>query len=315
MVIRAARRRGSLGWLGIAITLSALAACSHPAPRTAGDAARTGWFEPTAPAYPPPRMPAPYVAPMTPPGMSGFSVRYSPTRNPMHAQLRAELERNRVLESVASVLNHTVHIPVGVQMQTVDCSMINAFYDERTRRITVCYELLDHFFDEFRRIARSPQQLDNAVVGATLFTFYHEAAHGMIQLLDLPAVGREEDAADQLATLSLLGMGDTGAQMAIASAYWFQLQARTQHHRTPFWDEHAFDGQRFYNILCLIYGSNPAKYGYLVSSGALPQQRAGRCAEEYEKISHAWNRLLAPYYARRTIRTYRTYGGRYAARP
>lgn len=324
MLIREARRRGSLGWLSV-LSLCAVAACARPVPRSPAQVvtppSQARWFRPAAPASPPPSMPAPFVEPMAA-GTSGFSIRYSPTTNPEHAQLRAELERSRVLERVASMLNHTVHMPVGVQIQTVDCSMTNAFYDERTRRITVCYELLDHFLDEFRRIAKNPHQLDDAVVGATLFTFYHEAAHGMIQLLDLPAVGREEDAADQLATLSLLAMGDTGAQMAIASAYWFQLQAKSKRHVTPFWDEHAFDAQRFYNILCLIYGSNPSKYGYLVTNGSLPMPRAGRCTEEYGKISHAWNRLLAPYYAhsapaqyaRRGTRTSMRYGGRSWAR-
>ena len=291
MRIREARRRGTLG--SLLCSLCALVACTRPAPRAPDDVARVHAFGPADQYVPPP---APWVQPMAP-GTSGFSVRYNPSTNPVHAQLRAQLERARVLEEVAGVLNHTVRMPVAVQIQTVDCSMINAFYDEHTRRITVCYELVDHFLDELRRIVKNPKQLEDAVVGATLFTFYHEAAHGIIQLLDLPAVGREEDAADQLATLSLLGMGDAGAKMAIASAHWFQLESRVEPHATPFWDEHAFDAQRFYNVLCLIYGSNPGKYQQLVASGELPMARAGRCTEEYEKISHAWNRLLQPSYA------------------
>lgn len=293
MRIRKARRRGTLSLL---CSLCALVACTRPAPRAPDDAARVHAFGPVGRYVPPP---APWVQPMAP-GTSGFSVRYNPSTNPAHAQLRAQLERARVLEEVAGVLNHTVRMPVAVQIQTVDCSMVNAFYDEHTRRITVCYELVDHFLDEFRRIVKNPRQLEDAVVGATLFTFYHEAAHGIIQLLDLPAVGREEDAADQLATLSLLGMGDAGAKMAISSAHWFQLEARVEPHATPFWDEHAFDAQRFYNVLCLVYGSNPGKYQQLVTSGELPMARAGRCTEEYEKISRAWNRLLQPSYPPRS---------------
>jgi hypothetical protein len=86
--------------------------------------------------------------------------------------------------------------------------------------------------------------------------------------------------------------------MALAGAYWFRLQAMGNNHTTPFWDEHAFDAQRFYNIMCLIYGSNPQKYASFIGSGQLPIERAGRCPEEYSKISRAWNRLLQPYYAR-----------------
>jgi len=147
----------------------------------------------------------------------------------------------------------------------------------------------------FKPNAKSEDELGNAVIGATMFSFYHEAGHGFINLLDLPAVGREEDSVDQLATLTLIAMGDQGVAMAMSGAYWFQLQAKAGGHQTPFWDEHGFDGQRFYNIMCLIYGSNPGKYGQFVSSGALPEDRAKRCPDEYTKINRAWEKLLSPY--------------------
>ena len=114
-------------------------------------------------------------------------------------------------------------------------------------------------------------------------------------MLDLPAVGREEDSVDQLATITLIAMGDEGVGMAMSGAYWFQLQATKAGHETPFWDEHAFDGQRFYNIMCLIYGSNPGKYAKFIENGNLPADRAKRCPEEYTKINKAWEKLLQPY--------------------
>jgi len=83
--------------------------------------------------------------------------------------------------------------------------------------------------------------------------------------------------------------------MALSGAYWFQLQAQGAQNKTPFWDEHAFDGQRFYNILCLIYGSDPTKYADFVTSGNLPKDPAQRCPQEYGKINHAWEKLLQPH--------------------
>jgi hypothetical protein len=225
---------------------------------------------------------------------TGFTVTYNPSQNPVHEQFRSVLAGNHVFEQVAEGLNKTVRIPTTVAVQLVDCDTINAFYDPNTKRIIVCYELLDYFVDVFKGNTKNETELGNAVLGATMFSFFHETGHGLIHLLDLPAVGREEDSVDQLATLTLIAAGDEGVAMALSGAYWFQLQAKSER-KTPFWDEHGFDGQRFYNIVCLIYGSNPDKYKGFVASGTLPAERAQRCPEEYAKINKAWEKLLQPY--------------------
>jgi hypothetical protein len=224
----------------------------------------------------------------------GFSVTYNPSSNPTHEQYRQSMMENRVFDQIAEGLNKTVRLPRNITIETVDCNTVNAFYDPSTNRIIVCYELVDYFVGIFKPHAKNDAELGSSVMGATIFTFYHETGHGLIHQLDLAAVGREEDSVDQLATLILIGEGEKGVQMALSGAYWFQLQTK-QGDKTPFWNEHSFDGQRFYNILCLIYGSNPDKYGDFVDSGNLPMERAQRCPEEYRKIQHAWETLLGPY--------------------
>ncbi|MDB4959197.1 MAG: hypothetical protein JWO36_6766, partial [Myxococcales bacterium] len=204
---------------------------------------------------------------------SGFTVTYNPSSNAVHEQFRTALQGDHVFEAVAESLNKTVRMPSTVAIELVDCNTINAFYDPNTHRIIVCYELLDYFLDVFKPTAKSQSELGTSVIGATMFSFYHEAGHGLIHMLDLPAVGREEDSVDQLATITLIAMGDEGVGMAMSGAYWFQLQATKAGHETPFWDEHAFDGQRFYNIMCRLYGSNPEKYSKFVENGNLPSDR------------------------------------------
>ncbi|MBA3453334.1 MAG: DUF4344 domain-containing metallopeptidase [Deltaproteobacteria bacterium] len=226
---------------------------------------------------------------------NGFRVTYNPSQDPSHEGYRQIFVQNRVFENVAEGLNKTVRVPSTVEIQTVDCGTVNAFYDPNTKRIIVCYELLDYFLGMFKPTAKNDDELGNAVMGAVMFAFFHEAGHGLIHILDLPAVGREEDSVDQLATLILIAGGDPGVAMALSGAYWFQLQSKQSGNKTPFWNEHAFDGQRFYNILCLIYGSAPEKYGEFVTSGNLPKDRAQRCPEEYRKINKAWEKLLQPH--------------------
>jgi hypothetical protein len=224
----------------------------------------------------------------------GFKVTYNPSRNSVHEEFRKIFQTNRVFEEVAEGLNKTIRLPTAVDINTVDCNTINAFYDPNTKRIIVCYELVTYFVGVFKPVAKTDAELGTAVLGALIFSFFHESGHGLIHLLDLPAVGREEDSVDQLATLILIAAGDEGVAMALSGAHWFQLQSKSTN-KTPFWDEHAFDGQRFYNIMCLIYGSNPSKYGSFVTEGVLPKDRAVRCPEEYVKINKAWEKLLQPH--------------------
>jgi hypothetical protein len=226
---------------------------------------------------------------------TGFRVVYTPSQNQVHEGLHQVLEQGRVFETLTEALNKLVRLPSQVDIQLVDCGTINAFYDPNEKRVIVCYELMTYFAQIFQPTMPDENQLGMAVIGATTFAFFHEIGHGLIHLLDLPAVGREEDSADQLATLILIADGDDGVGLALSGAHWFQLQEKAGTNQTPFSDEHAFDMQRFYNIVCMIYGSNPQKYADFVSSGALPAARAQRCPEEYAKIAKAWEKLLQPH--------------------
>ena len=244
-----------------------------------------------------PRAAAPALAirGLTAAAATGFRVAYAESSNPVHENLRQAFAENRVFESVVEALNQTIRVPTSVDVQVVDCDAVNAFYDPEGKRVIVCYELMTYFAEVFRPTISNDDELGVAVIGATMFSFFHEVGHALIHLLDLPAVGREEDAADQIATLILMGDGEDGAQLALSGAYWFQLQGQSGTNETPFWDEHAFDGQRYYNILCLIYGSDPAKYAAVAEAGGLPEERAARCSEEHGRLSRAWDKMLAPH--------------------
>jgi len=226
---------------------------------------------------------------------TGFRVVYNPSSDQIHEGLHQVLAQNHVFETLTESLNKLIRIPTTVDVQLVDCGTINAFYDPTQKRVIVCYELMTYFAQIFKPSMPDDNQLGMAVIGATTFAFFHEIGHGLINLLDLPAVGREEDSADQLATLILISDGDDGVGLALSGAHWFQLQEQAGANQTPFSDEHAFDMQRFYNILCMVYGSDPQKYADFVSSGTLPEARAQRCPEEYAKIAHSWEKLLQPH--------------------
>jgi hypothetical protein len=53
--------------------------------------------------------------------------------------------------------------------------------------------------------------------------------------------------------------------------------------------------QRFYSILCWVYGSDPETYDTLLDDLEIPEERASRCIVEFEQIDHSWSTLLSPH--------------------
>jgi Putative metallopeptidase len=82
--------------------------------------------------------------------------------------------------------------------------------------------------------------------------------------------------------------------LAAADAFHIESKQQTTTSRNLA-DEHLLQEQRFYNSLCMIYGSDSAKYQYFVSDGYLPKERAVRCPGEYQKTVESWKNLLQPW--------------------
>lgn len=127
------------------------------------------------------------------------------------------------------------------------------------------------------------------------FTLLHEMGHLLIAELDLPVLGREEDAADQLGFISLfLSYGrqrdaDFYAKLLDVADYWrLEWQrAKPEHEEVYAWASHGLDAQRFYNLACLIYGSDPDQLEWVPKITGLPVERALYCDQEYAQVRKA----------------------------
>lgn len=179
-----------------------------------------------------------------------------------------------------------------------ECGEVNAFYDPETGEISVCYELVEHYFEIFMADAETDEEQEEAgtsAANATVFTFFHEMGHALIAIYDLPVTGKEEDAVDQLAAIILLEGGEEGENAAIDGANSFVGEEEEEMDDLSFWDEHSLSEQRFYNILCWIYGKDSEGYQYLVDDETLPADRAERCPAEFDRMYRSWDKLLGPY--------------------
>lgn len=226
-----------------------------------------------------------------------FQVEYVDVQDQRYSKLNNELRQEKVLEAAAKDLNKALALPHDITLVTRDCGQVNAFYNPNDRSVTLCYELLDHFYGLFKKAGRSDQEATQDMFDAAQFVFLHEIGHAVIDAHKIPIAGREEDAADGLSTfINLEELKDNGARATIAAADLFYIQGKMSGGKDlPFYDEHSLDQQRFYNLLCSLYGSNPSKYGGIVSKGLLPEARAVRCTAEYEQMKRTWTDLLAKY--------------------
>ena len=225
-----------------------------------------------------------------------FKVGFSPKTRAENPKKDMPKELKDVFQELATELNALIALPRDVYINIDTCGEANAFYDSGTNEITFCYELLEQYESEFKTIEKNQAKVDAMVEDTMLQTLFHELGHCLIDLWEIPATGREEDAVDQLATILMLDGSDEGKVSTINAALEFAIASRDQDAGDMvFWDEHSFSKTRFYDMLCLVYGSDPAKNRALIGPDKLPAERAVRCETEYKRAERSWLKLLAPY--------------------
>jgi hypothetical protein len=225
-----------------------------------------------------------------------FKVGFSPVTKSENPKKEMPKEEKAVFQEIATALNSLIALPKDIYLNLDTCGEANAFYNSETSEITFCYELVDQFEREFKTVTKSQAKVDEMVEDTIIQTLFHELGHCLIDVWDMPATGREEDAVDQLATVLMLDGSPEGQSSAINAAIEFRIASKSDKPSNMlFWDEHSFSKTRFYDMLCLVYGSNPEKNAGLVGPDILPLERAQRCATEYKRAERAWLKLLAPY--------------------
>lgn len=231
----------------------------------------------------------------TVPDKGDFSVAYVAAETEDGQLWEQYLLQSGLLEGAADGINRSFALPYDAQLVSAECGMVNAFWVADERSIVLCYELLT---DILVALANSGFQLDDdqltaATTNTYLWVLYHEMGHALVTMLDLPITGKEEDAVDEFSTVIFV---EAGMAYVAADAIWyFALMDNGEHPPSALADEHSLGLQRFYNVLCLVYGSDPATYQATVDSFPEMASRAPRCEDEYAQKKRSWERLLAPY--------------------
>ena len=226
-----------------------------------------------------------------------FVVKHLEVSNSRYNEIDRQIKEEKLLEKAADKLNRSLILPYDIDLITKDCGEVNAFYDADKHSVTVCYELMEHFYTVFRNNGLSDQKAYDKMFDAVRFAFLHEIGHALIDTYNLPITGNEEDAADRCSSfINLTELGEDGVNAVLAAADAFAIESKnTSSTKRNLADEHLLQEQRFYNSLCMIYGSNTTKYAYILDEQYLPRERAVRCPQEYERTVDSWSNLLAPW--------------------
>jgi len=228
---------------------------------------------------------------------SKVTIDYIEPRDPKFQDVYERMKKRQLLEQLALFLS-PLKLPRTLRLQTKQCNTINAFYDPLEQSLNICYELiLDGEESAPKTVSPEGITRQEAIVGNLLDTMLHEMGHGAFDLLEVPVLGKEEDAADQFSGFLLLQFGKDLARIGIKGATYFYIvsASRTAGRPAPFYDVHGMNQQRIYNYLCLGYGGDPDTFKDYVEAGLLPKERAANCKREYEQAKLAFAKTILPH--------------------
>ncbi len=144
------------------------------------------------------------------------------------------------------------------------------------------------------------EQLANAQ-DAFLAVFYHEMGHALIDIMELPVLGLEEDAADVLSVVlinELWEAEDSEKKVRAAAGFWAQSAAEWagSGEAPDYGGVHSPDERRYYTYVCLYYGADPEARQSLAADLSLSEDRAESCPDEYQLANDSWGPYLDELY-------------------
>ncbi len=235
---------------------------------------------------------------VTPSNNGSFIAKFIEPKSPQNKEILDAVKKD--VEKVIALLNERLALPHDISVIFSDDpkgplyspGVLTGFSvaGEKGRLIAFPYEFVEHIGDVLVFGGFEGKELNEAVVDSTLFALVHEMSHALIDVFELPVLGRDEDAADSGSAIFLTSLED-GAQIVHNAVQFWRLRGQALDlHDLSFADEHGLDTQRAYNLVCWIYGRSVTKNAFLEHE--LPTSRRARCPMEYSQLARSWDKVL-----------------------
>jgi len=221
---------------------------------------------------------------------------YKEPRTAAFKPIAERVKQRRVLEQLRVFLA-PLRLPRKLTVNVDECGASMREYQPQGP-VIICYEVID----QIEKVAAKadPVVRDRVLIGAFVQAAFHETAHAVFDILQVPVWGRANDAADRLAAFIMVQFGeDVAMQTILGTATFFRLSGRTWT-GSEFAEVNSPEAQRFFNYLCIAIGGAPKTFDFLVNpkdkeEQLLPDRRAERCKAEFEQVRMAFNLRIMPH--------------------
>lgn len=230
---------------------------------------------------------------------NNISIEYQSTKSKEDKSAQQLIEQSGINETLVELsdahfaFNKTLTIRYGGEE--------GPMYNPDTHTVHVPYSFIAESLDYFqkndyqKRFGKEPHL---GAIDTILHTLLHETGHALIADNNIPVLGKEEDAVDNLATLMMINYVEEGDYAAISAAdmFAFESENRPDYYEVEdYIGEHSFDLQRYFSTLCLIYGSDPEKHQKLLDEVEKDylSERKDFCIDNFQQLDLNWHQYLS----------------------
>lgn len=231
-----------------------------------------------------------------------------PKSKPELQKIHAKLKQKQVLEQLQAFLA-PLKLNRNLQVTTAECSGNFYLPYKPGGPVTVCYEFVQLI--EMVAADRLWGTVGPSLVTQEMFTVgpfvqevLHDVALAVFDIQEIPVWGNTEFAADNVAAFLMLQFGtDVAMKTVLGSAYFLnQLEKRTRYTPDYVGDIRPTVRQRYYNLLCVAFGSDPVKFANFVAVNRqaqvtdLSNDRADVCVSDYDALKRSFvEAVLKPH--------------------
>ena len=131
-------------------------------------------------------------APQVRGGQKGFVVRYGYSKSGSAGKLGAAIRESRIFEEAGKALESLARVPERVTIRVLDSHESGPHHDPGNKTMVFPIEFLEelkHLLVRENRKA-SAEEIEGWLLDLAQFVIIHERAHALIDVLDLPIVGK-----------------------------------------------------------------------------------------------------------------------------
>ncbi len=201
----------------------------------------------------------------------------------------SDIKRSGVVSEILRFINNEFDLPDDLYIRLG--ARRGPLFDNQYGEIDIPYSFVTMTRNVFARAwpDKSEDEIFNASMDVLMHVLMHEMGHALLDLYGIPAIRNEENEVDDLAAILLVEMFEDGGKIVLSAAKAFDLQSTRggAYEREHEGTEHGLSVERFRNMACLVYGSDPKKYPELLENTGLTIDDAKECTRRY-KIRRAY---------------------------